>query len=333
MNLSAAEAQLLAALDEATVGNTKADRESLVSNGKWFWVFPDDWSATFASLAAKGLIEGDEKSVRLTEAGIAPAKAYNRERPDLYWHFYQKFYPAAYASKAHSRLCERVFGEDLCQDGQVDMIALEDLIRRLNLGPDDHLLDLGCGAGVIAKYMSDRTGAEVTGLDFAASAIAEAKRRTENDDSRVTYLQGDINTLDFPEQPFDAVISLDTLYWVADLTDTLSKIARTVKSGGQLGLFMEQSCGEGRPAEILEAANTDLSRALSALGFAYETFDHSAQNAAFWRGILQAATDLHEEFEAEGNGFISKSLIRQANEFLPEIEANRLTRYFYHVRL
>jgi ubiquinone/menaquinone biosynthesis C-methylase UbiE len=333
MDLSEAEIQLLAPLDKAMVENTATDRGSLESNGKWFWIFLEDWSSAFSSLTRKGLIEGDERNVRLTKIGIAPAKAYNRERPDLYWYFYQRFYPAAYASKAHSRLCKRVFGKDLCQDGQVDMVALEDLLGRLNLAPEDHLLDLGCGAGVIAKYISDRTGVKVTGLDFAASAIAEAKRRTENEDSRLTYLQGDINALDFPAQSFDAVISLDTLYWVENLTDTLSQVVRTVKSGGQLGLFMEQSYREGEPEETLEATNTDLARALNTLGLVYETYDYTVQNAAFWRRIWQAATDLRAEFEMEGNGFISQSLLKQANEFLPAIEANRLTRYFYHVRL
>jgi len=333
MNFSAAEIQLLASLDKAMIENTATDRGSLEGNGKWFWIFLEQWSSAFASLAAKGLIEGDERNIRLTEAGAPFAKTYNRERADLYWHFYEEFYPAAYASEAHSRLCERVFGKDLCQDGQVDMVALEDLLARLNLRPNEHLLDLGCGAGVLARFISDRTGAKVTGLDFASSAIAEAKRRTQNGGSRVTYLQGDMNSLDFPAQSFDAAISLDTLYWVTDLTDTLAHISRIVKPGGQLGLFMEQSLREGEAAEILEAGNTDLARALSRLGLVYEIYDYTAQNAAFWRRLRQAANDLHEKFEAEGNRFIAQSLIKQAKEFLPAIEAGRITRYFYHVHL
>jgi len=333
VELSAAEIQVLASLDKATVENTARDRESLERNGKWFWIFLEDRSSAFASLTAKGLIDGDEAGVRLTQSGAPLAKAYNRERPDLYFFFYQKFYPAAYASAAHSRFCERVFGEDLCQDGQVDMAALQDLLGRLNLTPGDHLLDLGCGAGVMAKYISDRTGARVTGLDYATAAIAEAKPRTANERTRLTFLQGDINALHFPAESFDAVISLDTLYWVTDLTDTLSQIARSVKPGGQLGVFMEQSCGPDDPPNILEAANSDLARALKSLGLHHEIVDYSAQNAAFWRRIGQAAADLREDFEAEGNGFIGWSLAKQAETFLPEIEAGRTTRYLYHVRI
>jgi ubiquinone/menaquinone biosynthesis C-methylase UbiE len=334
MDHSEAEIQVLASLGKARVENTPTDRASLESGGERYWLFLEDWSDAFPSLVAKGLIEGDERGFRLTGAGRPLAQAYNRERPDMYWYYYQKFYPAAFASAAHSRLCERVFGQDLCQEGQVDMAALHDLLAKLDLTPGDHLLDLGCGAGVIARYISDQTGAKVTGLDYAASAIAEAKERTAGKGSRLTFLHGDIDALDLPAQTFDAVISLDTLYWVADLREALSRIAQTVKPGGQIGIFIAQERREGDPAEILEADNTDLAQALTRLELSYEAYDYTARNADFWHRVQKAAADLREKFEAEGNGFIAASLTREAEgEFLPAFEAGTITRYLYHVRL
>ena len=333
MELSPAEAQVLAALDKAQTDNAATDRRSLERHGEWYWIFLDDGSPAFESLAAKGLIEGDGRDFRLTDAGGPLARAYHRERPDLYHHFYRKFYPAAYASTAHSRFCEWVFGEDLCQDGQADMAALGHLLEALDLSAGDRVLDLGCGAGVISKYIADQTGADVTGIDLAAPAIAAAKARSAGDGAGPTFLQGDIDALDFPAASFDAVISLDTLYWVSDLTAAVAGIARIVKPGGQLGIFMEQERGEEDPEDILLPGNTDLARTLDALGLAYEVHDYSAQNAAFWRRIGRAATALRDRFEAEGNDFIAASLIRQTEEFLPEIEAGEITRYFYHVRV
>lgn len=333
MELTPAEAQVLAALDKAQADNAATDRRSLQRHGEWYWIFLDDGSPAFESLAAKGLIEGDGHDFRLTDAGGPLARAYHRERPDLYHHFYSKFYPAAYASSAHSRFCEWVFGEDLCQDGQADMAALGHLLEALDLKAGDRVLDLGCGAGVIAKYIAEETGADVTGIDLAAPAIAEARARSTPDGSGPTFLEGDIDALDFPDASFDAVISLDTLYWVSDLTAAVKGIARIVRPGGQLGIFMEQARGEADPAEVLEAGTTDLARTLDTLGTAYQVHDYSARNAAFWRRIGRAATALRERFEAEGNGFIAESLMRQAEEFLPQIEAGEITRYFYHVRV
>ncbi len=147
---------------------------------------------------------------RLTDAGRPLGDAYHRERPDMYWYHYQRLYPAAHASATRSRICERLYGEDLCQEGMTDMAALKDLLGFLDPKPGDHLLDLGCGSGVIAEYVSDQTGATVTGLDYAATAIAEAKKRTAGKSSRLTFLQGGMNALDLPAGSFDAAISLDT---------------------------------------------------------------------------------------------------------------------------
>ncbi len=334
MNLSEAEIQVLASLQAAELDAAPTDRATLEKSGDRYWIFLEDWSEAFPSLIAKDLIDGDESGYRLTEAGSPLGYAYNRERPDKYWYYYQRFYPAAYASATHSRLCERVFGMDLCQEGMVDMAALEDLLARLDLKPGDRLLDLGCGAGVIAEYISDQTGARVTGLDYAAPGIAEAKERTADKSSKLTFLQGDMNALDLPAQSFDAAISLDTLYWVADISDTLSQVVRTIKPGGQIGIFMLASRGTDDPPETLEADNTGLGRALSKLNLACDTYDYTARNVAFWQSVWKAATELRDDFEAEGNGFIAASLIREAEEdFLPAIEAGTLARYLYHLHL
>ena len=334
MNLSESEIQVLASLQAAELDAAPADKAALEKGGERYWIFLEDWSEAFPSLIAKGLIDGDESGYRLTEAGRPLGYAYNRERPDKYWYYYQRFYPAAYASATHSRLCERVFGKDLCQEGMVDMAALEDLLARLDLKPGDHLLDLGCGAGIIAEYISDQTGTRVTGLDYAAPAVAAASERTAGKRSRLTFVTGDMNALDLPEQSFDAVISLDTLYWVADLADTLSQVVRVIKPGGQIGIFMQQGRGESDPPEILEAGNTELSQTLASLDLTCDTDDYTARNAEFWQRVWAAATDLRDDFEAEGNGFIAASLIRESEEdFFPAIKAGTLTRYLYHVRL
>ena len=334
MNLSEAEIQVLATLEKAGIDAAPNDRASLEKSGERYWIFHEDWSEAFPSLIAKGLIDGDEGGYRLTDAGRPLGAAYYRERPDMYWYYYQKFYPAARASAAHSRLCERVFGQDLCQEGMTDMAALKNLLDRLDLKPGNHILDLGCGAGIIAEYISDQTGARVTGLDYAAAAIAEANERTADKRSRLTYLKGDMNALDLPEQSFDAAVSLDTLYWVVDLGDTLSQVVRTIKPGGQIGIFMLQGLEDGDPPGVLEADNTDLAQALSKLNLTYDAYDYTTRNAEFWRRIWEAATDLRDDFEAEGNGFIAANLIKEAEEeFLPAIKAGTLTRYLYHVRV
>ena len=334
MDLSEAEIQVLASVQKAAVEALPTDRASLEKGGERYWIYLEDWSDAFPTLIAKGLIEGDDSGYRLTESGRPLGQVYYQERPDRIWYYYQRFWKAAYESAAHSRLCERVFGRDLCQDGMVDMAALEDLLAQLDPKPGHHLLDLGCGAGVITEYISDLTGVRMTGLDNAEPAVNVANERTADKRSRLTFMTGDLNALDLPAQSFDAAISLDSLYWAADLADTMSQVVRAIKPGGQIGIFMMQGPWDDDPPGTVAANDTELGRALSQLDLTYEAHDYTARNVEFWRRNWQAAVDLHGDFEAEGNGFIAESLIKEAEEeFLPAIEAEKMTRYLYHVRL
>ena len=331
--LNEAEIQVLASLYKANDENASSDRASLEETGKRFWMFLEDWTDAYPSLLAKKLIEGDEDDYRLSESGRSFGAHYHAERPDMYWYYYQKFYPTARASEAHSRLCERVFGLDLTQEGQTDMAALHHLLQILDIKQGENVLDLGCGAGVIVEYIAQKTGAEVTGLDYAASAIEEAHHRTRTKNDKVSFVQGDLNALELTEQSFDAVISIDTLYWVNDLTKTMADIAKLLKPGGRMCIFMMDDVPEGRSAEGFSADETWLGQSLIELGIEFDAYDYTVQHAAFWDRAYKAARDLKDEFEAEGNGFIPASLIRESEEeFLPTIKAGNVARYLYHVR-
>lgn len=68
------------------------------------------------------------------------------------------------------------------------MDSVNDLIAHLEVGEGDKVLDLGCGAGGISEYISDVTGAHVTGLDYAATAIETATIRTSGKRDRLVFV-------------------------------------------------------------------------------------------------------------------------------------------------
>jgi len=333
MELSEAEVQVLASLEKARVESKDTDRHLLEAEADRFWIFLEDWSDAYFSLQKKGLIEGDQKGYRLTESGHPLAQQYHHQRPDMYWYYYQRFYQAARASAAHSELCRQVFGKDLCQEGQTDMAALDDLLELLDLKPGEEVLDLGCGAGVIAEHISDQKDVSITGLDYADPAIAEAVERTKAKRSKLKFLQGDMNALDLPENSIDAVISLDTLYWVSNLEKTLSMLMIAMRPGGRMGIFMNHHIADGDDQSELAPESTDLSKALTNLGVSFTTRDFTVQIGDFWRKNWKAAADLKQRFESEGNGFIAESLIREAEEdYLPDINSGKIARYLYYVQ-
>ncbi len=330
MKLTEAEIQVLASIAVLEADARTTRKEDVEKRGEAYWSYKEDWSDAFETLADKGLIDSDAVGLVLTEAGRPHADKFRKERPDLYWYQYQKFYIAAHASKAHSELCTRVFGKDLCQDGQTDMPALMHVLELLKLRPEERVLDLGCGAGVISEFVSDETGADVVGLDYSRSAIEAAKERTSAKRERIEFVTGNFNDLEFPDASFDAILSLDTLYWAADLREVTARLISMLKPNGRMGVFMNHHIGQSDPADDLAVGHSDFAVALDSLDQPYESFDYTKQIGDFWKGNCAVAEELLPQYKREGNGFIAEGLIRESREdYLPDIEAGRIARYLF----
>ena len=154
--------------------------------------------------------------------------------------FYTVFYSAIEHSSVHHAFCERVFGIDLCQHGFADLQQLELLLQVTHLGPTHRVLDLGCGNGMIAEYLSDRSGAHITGLDYIPSAIRQAREGTALKADRLSFIVGDINALALPEEAFDVIISIDSIYFSQDYSLTLSALRAALCPGGQMAFLYSQ---------------------------------------------------------------------------------------------
>ena len=329
-----ADIQVLATIRRTEVEGESSDRTTIESHAGKYWKYLEDWSGSWTRLVDAGFIAGDDNGYKLTESGRPLAEKYYAERPDHFWYYYQHYYPAAQASKAHSQLCERVFGKDLTQDGQADMDSLNDLISYLEIEQDDKVLDLGCGAGGISEYISDETGAYVTGLDYAASAIDVAMDRTETKRDRLTFVQGDMNALEFPEHSFDQVISLDTIYWVADIDEALASIVRLIKPGGKLGIFIANTPQMDDSPSACEPRGTWVAKSLTKMGLDFDAHDYTESFLLFWPKMKEVVMDLYDDFVAEGNEVIFDSFMLDADEdYLPAAEAGKLRRYLYIVNV
>jgi ubiquinone/menaquinone biosynthesis C-methylase UbiE len=73
-----------------------------------------------------------------------------------------------------------------------------------------HVLDAGCGAGIpTAKYLIKK-GLKVTGIDISSTMIQLAKKNVPEAD----FLKMDINNITFPENTFEGLISVYTLFHI-----------------------------------------------------------------------------------------------------------------------
>lgn len=116
-----------------------------------------------------------------------------------------------------------------------------------NLKRGAAVLDLACGPGRHSVVLA-KNGCRVTGVDYSAAYIREARRRAKKLRVPVTFQKGDMRRIDFDAE-FDLVLSLFTSfgYFLTREEDlaVLRGVRRALKPGG---LFLIDTFNRGRLA-------------------------------------------------------------------------------------
>ncbi len=221
-------------------------------------------------------------------------------------HFYDEYYTRAQKSQAHSEFCRQVYGRDFCQHGMLDMTQLDRLIEVARLQQNSLVLELGCGTGFMADYISDKTQCQMVGIDISPAAIEQARVRANGAKKKVIFEAKDMEKLDYPERHFDAVISIDTLYFVEDLENAINGIARILKPNGIMYMFYHVHPDVERPDDPCPdpAGRSPLGVVLDGLKLAYKTVDLTRENKEHWELRKEVLLKLRSRFEEEGNLFL-----------------------------
>lgn len=285
-----------------------------------------DWTRVFADFIEAGYFQKNNEAYSLTPLG---KEFTDKLRSDSFGDMLL----ALDESKAYQHLCELVYGKDLGQFSMTTVEQLDKLVAVLKLDEHSKVLDLGCGIGKITEYISDETGARVTGLDFAEPAIKRAQARTKDKADRLSFVVGTMNQLDLPTASFDAVISSDTLYFATDLQQTLSQLKSLLNPNGQMGLFWTQQVPNAEDLEQLQPSKTRLAQALTSLGLTYKTYDYTDAEKRHWQREMEVLEELKPEFEAEDNTKLFKDFVDETQGILGLANSDRISRYLYHVQI
>lgn len=112
------------------------------------------------------------------------------------------------------------------------------LINHLQLHPEQHLLDVCTGTGMVAlKAAEELKQGKVTGIDLSSGMLQQAiNKSTEQSLNNTQFTQMDLENLKFDKESFDVATSSFGLFFLEDMTQGLQNIADTVKKGGKVAI-------------------------------------------------------------------------------------------------
>ena len=327
---SEAEKQLLIGVRSIVLRRESPDRSTLEDFGKRLFDHDlVDWTGAYESLMAKGHLQFDNGLYSLSDEAAELAAGFRKQKMSA---GFDEWMIRSCECQAYSRFCEFVYGIDLCQCSMVDREQLDKLMEVLELTSMNRVLDLGCGVGRITEYLSDKTGAKITGVDFAKGVIDRANKRTAVKRDRLSFCVCDMNELDFPSNSFDTIIAIDTLYFVDDLDEIVAAMNEVIGNAGQMGVFYSQIIKPNESRDLLDADSTRLAKALHKSGLSYRTWCFTENEHEIWRKEKEMAEALKPDFESEGYLDLSESRAKEAERLLEIIKDKRESRYLYHIR-
>jgi trans-aconitate methyltransferase len=145
---------------------------------------------------------------------------------------------------------------DYAMNSSVQQTWARELIARLNLRGDEHVLDVGCGDGKITAEITQAVPhGSATGIDASPQMIEFAKKTfPPREFSNLRFRAMDAQKIKF-DREFDVFFSNAALHWVDDHEAILRGAAAVLKPGGRL---MVSCGGKGNAQDVFVALQPEM---------------------------------------------------------------------------
>ena len=166
--------------------------------------------------------------------------------------------------------------------GMLEVIATA-VAERAVPQPEDHVLDVGCGMGGPGRFLTDRFGCSVTGIDLLPLRVESAEDLTKRTGlaERIVYRVASVTDLPFEVGAFAQVWMLDVGIHVRDKAAMFAEIARVLRPGGlfvmhdQMGPLAKAMAPATRHAPFVAPSLPQLIRYAEAAGLRLMTWQDS----------------------------------------------------------
>jgi ubiquinone/menaquinone biosynthesis C-methylase UbiE len=111
------------------------------------------------------------------------------------------------------------------------------VLHSLSLQPNDHVLEIGYGPGVLIRQITEDTPhAKTMGIDYSEAMHKQARQANQDyiSQNRLQLDYGDCTILPYPDAAFDKVCCVNVIYFWQQPSVNLAEIHRVLKPGGML---------------------------------------------------------------------------------------------------
>lgn len=135
---------------------------------------------------------------------------------------------------------EHVFFENYAptwdRDRKENKKVLQKLMQLIHVKPGSHVMDVGCGTGVLIPYLQAAVGAEghIEALDYSQQMLDKAKEKFAHL-SNLSFTEANILKHTLPEKAYDAIICLNFYPHISQHSrDFIKKMNKALKDDGVL---------------------------------------------------------------------------------------------------
>ena len=122
--------------------------------------------------------------------------------------------------------------EALRLEQKVDPVAWVQRYLAHRVCPGAEVLSVGCGPGVILRSVANLDSSiSATGIDISSDRLQQARERNR-DNSRVQFVCGDAQSMEFQSDRFDLVYCRMLLQYLKEKEQAVCEMARVCKPGG-----------------------------------------------------------------------------------------------------
>ncbi len=188
----------------------------------------------------------------------------------------------------------------------------------LALRAGDAALDCGCGTGDDVAALAARVGptGRAVGVDFSATMIAEARKRTAGSTLPLTFQPADAHDLPFPDGTFDGCRAERLLQHTADPQAVLREMVRVAKPGARVVIWESEL-----EMLVFDAPDRTVSRKMQHAicdGFRNGAIGHQLFRRFQEAGLIDVQAELmgraHTEFAFVERAFDLRASARRAAE-------------------